>query len=597
MPSAAMTSTPTKLALRIAAPYAAISALWILGSDHAVNAFVTDTDTREWLSIYKGWAFVAVTATLLVLSLRTQFGHLAAAERERLAAVQAAQLSDDRFREIADTIGEVFWAASPDLATLHYLSPGVERVWGIARDEFYRTPARWFDAVVAEDRDRVAAAVADPVERLHADLEYRIRHRDGDVRWIHLRSYPQRDAAGAVIGICGVASDVTARRGLEAQLLRAQKLEAMGTLAGGVAHDFNNILTVILANGAMLRDGDADPEAAAEIVAAAERASGLTRQLLLFSRRQSLEPRDLDLGAVVAELTKMLRRLVGEDVTLTCVRGGDLPAIRADAGMLEQVVMNLVVNARDAMPRGGPITITTAPLTLDDTAAAARGGAARAGAWVTLVVADGGTGISADALPHIFEPFFTTKAVGQGTGLGLSTVYGIVAQHGGWIDVTTGPTGTTFTIALPPAAPAVRPGPSAPSSVDDLPRGTEQVLLVEDEEPVRRAVTGILRACGYQIHAAASGAEALEAWPALRAQIDLVITDVIMPGGMTGVELAARLTADRPDLALVFTSGYRAAGATDELPAGATFVPKPFDRARLATAVRRALDARAARAA
>ena len=216
---------------------------------------------------------------------------------------------------------------------------------------------------------------------------------------------------------------------------------------------------------------------------------------------------------------------------------------------------------------------------------------------MTLVVADGGTGISADALPHIFEPFFTTKAVGQGTGLGLSTVYGIVAQHGGWIDVTTGPTGTTFTIALPPAAPAVRPGPSAPSSVDDLPRGTEQVLLVEDEEPVRRAVTGILRACGYQIHAAASGAEALEAWPALRAQIDLVITDVIMPGGMTGVELAARLTADRPDLALVFTSGYRAAGATDELPAGATFVPKPFDRARLATAVRRALDARAARAA
>jgi PAS domain-containing protein len=204
MPSAAMTSTPTKLALRIAAPYAAISALWILGSDHAVNAFVTDTDTREWLSIYKGWAFVAVTATLLVLSLRTQFGHLAAAERERLAAVQAAQLSDDRFREIADTIGEVFWAASPDLATLRYLSPGVERVWGIARDEFYRTPARWFD------------------------LEYRIRRSDGQVRWIHDRAVPVRDADGRVEQLAGVAADVTRRRTLEEELSQAQKMEAVG---------------------------------------------------------------------------------------------------------------------------------------------------------------------------------------------------------------------------------------------------------------------------------------------------------------------------------------------------------------------------------
>ncbi len=390
------------------------------------------------------------------------------------------------------------------------------------------------------------------------------------------------------------AEDITERLNLEMQLRRSQKMESIGQLAAGVAHDFNNILTVIQGHSSLLLQGNGLEKTAhrslQHISVAAERAANLTRQLLLFSRKQLAQPKTVDLNVIIENVASMLRVLLGESITVDLKLADDLAAVDADEGMMEQVLVNLAVNSRDAMPRGGHLTISTMEREVDERYAR-RIREARAGHFVAFRVSDTGTGMTRETLAHIFEPFFTTKDVGKGTGLGLATVYGIVKQHHGWIEVDTKEgAGATFTILLPAIADrAEKPKPR--STPDELARGTETVLVVEDEEPLRNLVTEVLRQAGYKVFAAVTGADALEIWERQQHHIDLLFTDMMMPEGMSGRELAEKILADAPQLRIMFTSGYpMEAIAGDIGKTGHCFLQKPYSPATLANAVRECLD-------
>ena len=391
-----------------------------------------------------------------------------------------------------------------------------------------------------------------------------------------------------------VFDNITERKRLEAQLRQAQKMESVGRLAGGVAHDFNNLLTVILSGAALAKDGLSERDPARsdirEIEDAANRAAVLTRQLLAFARRQAAEPRALDLNAVTLAMDKMLRRLIGEDVELVTLLAEHLGAVWADPGHIEQVLVNLAVNARDAMPGGGKLTIETSNVTLDAESAARHVGMAP-GEYVLLAVSDSGYGMAPEILEHIFEPFFTTKELGGGTGLGLSTCYGIVKQSGGWIWAYSEPgQGTTFKIYLP----RIRAEAEAfsPASSAALRGGTETVLLVEDNAQVRDIALRSLRERGYRVLQAANGGEALRAAENQSEPIALLLTDVVMPQ-MGGSELVERVRALRPQIKVLYTSGYteHALVHREVLGPGIAFLPKPFDPAGLARKVREVLDA------
>lgn len=386
------------------------------------------------------------------------------------------------------------------------------------------------------------------------------------------------------------------RQQLEERLRQSQKMEAVGQLAGGVAHDFNNILTVIQGYCSLLLKGGKLPSETqplvAEIDSVTERAANLTRQLLAFSRRQVMLPRDLNLNGVVANTTKMLRRLLTEDITFQITYSPQPLFVHADAGMLEQVLMNLVVNARDAMPKGGQLIIETTAAEFDETAAAP----ARAGTFVHLRVSDTGCGIAKEILPHIYEPFFTTKDVGKGTGLGLATVYGIVQQHQGWIDVVSqADHGTTFHIYLPRLAEAEATPPEPRAAVAPL-DGTETILLVEDDVSLRTLVRNALSRLGYQVLEADGGTAALVLWREHHAKIDLLLTDLMMPGGMTGIALAQQILPEKPQLRILYMTGYSPEIVDKEkgtqLKEGVNFLPKPFAVEKLARTVRSCLDAR-----
>jgi CheY-like chemotaxis protein len=370
-------------------------------------------------------------------------------------------------------------------------------------------------------------------------------------------------------------------------------MEAVGQLAGGVAHDFNNLLSVILSYATFVGEVVQDAQARAdveEITKAATRAAGLTRQLLAFSRKQVLEPQVLELNRLASDLEKMLRRLIGEDVELVQRFASELGRVKADPGQLEQVIMNLVVNARDAMPEGGTLTIETANLQSDDEYVTSNV-TLQPGAYVVLTVSDTGSGMDETTQQRLFEPFFTTKEVGKGTGLGLSTVYGIVKQSGGSIgfDSQLG-IGTVFRVYLPRVkeATSVAPPPAEARSS----HGTETILVVEDDQAVRNIAARVLRGAGYQVLTAKDGQEALLVLETKANDIDLVLTDVVMPQ-MSGKQLAERLFAMRPDMPVVFMSGY-----TDNmierhgvLEPGTLLISKPFSAGELGTKVRAALDA------
>ncbi len=403
------------------------------------------------------------------------------------------------------------------------------------------------------------------------------------------RSEVRRRAAEEMI-----AEDEAERRRLEERLRQAQKMEAIGRLAGGVAHDFNNLLMVILGRSDVLKEliGADDPRYRHVdlIQKTAEEAASLTGQLLAFSRQQVLNPKVLNLNAVLGGMKTMLRRLLGEDIHLVTVPGESLGRVKADPGQLQQVLLNLAVNARDAMPHGGRLTLETANVELDEPAVRGQAGA-RPGAYVRLTVSDAGMGMDAATQARIFEPFFTTKAPGQGTGLGLSTVWGIVKQSGGYVSVESAPgRGATFTIDLPRVEAPVEPAEPSPMPVRS-PHGIETVLLVEDEDQVRDFTREILEGHGYTVLEAAHPGEALRLVADHAGSIHLLLTDVVMPG-MSGRHLADRLTALRPELKVLYMSGYTEDGIVHHgvIAAGRAFLQKPFRGDVLAREVRRVLD-------
>jgi signal transduction histidine kinase/ActR/RegA family two-component response regulator len=397
----------------------------------------------------------------------------------------------------------------------------------------------------------------------------------------------------AVAGCIGIAAD---HLNLEEQLRQSQKMESIGQLAAGVAHDFNNMLTIIQGHSsALLAKPSLPPEMLEPVQAvyfASERAAGLTRQLLMFSRKNIMQPKPLDVREVVGNMTKLLARLLGETIALEFQSPAELPSVEGDPGMIEQVVMNLAVNARDAMPDGGTLAITIEPMEID-AAHAERHPDARTGYFLRLRVADTGTGMDATTLGRIFEPFFTTKEVGKGTGLGLATVYGIVKQHSGWIEVSSEPgKGTSFDVFFPASGEIAAPAKIEAAPDAAVTGGDETILIVEDEEILREMAGGILKDCGYHLLEAATGIEALEVWRGRSGEIDLVLTDMVMPDGISGVDLAKRLLADRPDLKIIFTSGYTSTEINAELVSRsqARFLQKPYSHTTLARVVRDCLD-------
>jgi PAS domain S-box-containing protein len=388
--------------------------------------------------------------------------------------------------------------------------------------------------------------------------------------------------------------DITTQKRLEEQLRQSQKMEAIGQLAGGVAHDFNNILTVIHGHASLLTASgldDTGARSAQQITQAAERAAGLTRQLLTFSRRQLIQPKRLDMNKIVGKMTDMLGRILGEDVTLQLNYSTAPATVEADAGMMEQVLLNLAVNARDAMPRGGQLSIRITVADVNDDHLQ-RHPEARAGRFVCVSNTDTGTGIPPEILSRIFEPFFTTKEVGKGTGLGLATVYGILKQHKGWVEVESAVgKGATFRIYIPHAGEDQTQAEKSTTHII-VRGGTETILLVEDEKPVRELVARVLEKQGYHVLQAGAGAEAVEVWRSHKDKIHLLLTDLIMPGAMNGRELAEALWTERPELKVIFTSGYSAdiVGKDFKIESDLNFLQKPYHPQALALAVRRCLD-------
>jgi len=506
---------------------------------------------------------------------------------ERKRAERALRLTEERFRQIAESIHEVFWLTNPETGEVLYVSPAYEAIWGRPRESFNNR----VDAIHPEDRARVVSVSKTRPVRGEYEQEYRIVRPDGTIRWVRERASPVGDRDARVLLVAGVAEDITERRDLEAQLRQAHKMEGIGQLAAGVAHDFNNLLTVITGYSdlviASLAPGDPNREALQEIRKAGTSSAALTRQLLAFSRKQLLAPRVLALNDVVRDTTAMLRRVIGDDVRLVCVLDSGAGTVRVDPVQMEQVLLNLGANARDAMPRGGTLTIETKDVELDSAYAHANAGVSP-GPYVMLAMADSGAGISEETQRHLFEPFFTTKGPGQGSGLGLAVVHGFIKQSDGHVEVTsTEGVGTTFRIFLPRVQPVVGPpGSAAPAG----PRGTETILLVEDDQAVRALTRRVLERYGYTVLDTGDGHEALQMAASRDGPIHLLVTDVEMPR-MAGRVVAERLLTKRPATKVLYFSGY-----TDDSMVRHSishdmihFLQKPFSMEALALKVREAL--------
>jgi PAS domain S-box-containing protein len=441
--------------------------------------------------------------------------------------------------------------------------------------------------------------VADKVAYLysHPDDVSRDEIELVDGTFLDRYSSPVRDKAGKHYGRIWTFRDITERRKLEEQFRQAQKMEAIGQLASGVAHDFNNILAVIQMQSDLLKaEGFLSPtqlDLAKDIGEATQRAAALTRQLLLFSRKEILQPRDLDLNQSINNMTKMLRRILGEDIEMQFKFTMEPTFIHADAGMMDQVLMNLAVNSRDAIPKGGQLVIETSVVEFDESVRV-QSTQARPGSFVCLSVTDTGCGIAPENLPSIFEPFFTTKDVGKGTGLGLATVFGIVQQHQGWINVDSEVgRGTTFRIYLPRLAKmsGQKPEPTASAALQG---GIETILFVEDDVFLHASVAKSLQQLGYHVLDAANGDDALEIWKQHREEIQLVLTDMVMPGVINGKQLGEQLLKDNAKLKIIYASGYSAdvAGKDFPLEEGVNYLVKPFEMHKLAKTVRDSLDAK-----
>jgi PAS domain S-box-containing protein len=536
---------------------------------------------------------VEMAITTLANGVTACIGHDITARKK---AEQARVDAENKYRTLVEQVAAISYIAELGInGQWHYISPQVESITGYSQEEWLVNSGDWTRHIPQEDHSVIEAAEAASLRGERFQAEYRIVRKDGAVIWVS-------DTAVVVSGsyshpvMEGIIVDITERKLLENQLQQSRRMEAVGRLAGGIAHDFNNLLTIIkgYAELAVQRAG-IQPELRADvqqIESAAERASTLIRQLLAFSRRQVLQPKIIDLNAIVMGLDKLLGRLMGEHIEMVTRCGANVGHVKADPAQVEQVIMNLVVNARDAMPKGGRLTVETVNVDLD--AAYARDHVTvKPGPYVMLAVSDSGIGMSPETVAHIFEPFYTTKESGQGTGLGLSTVYGIVKQSGGYIWVYSEPgRGTTFKVYLPRVAEQVEAKPDA-VEIPAVGQGSETVLLVEDEEAVRELATKILSAKGYSVVAAKSAKEAEQLSEKYGGRIHLLLTDIIMPG-TSGRELARRITARHPRTRVLYMSGYTdnvlAQGGV--LEAGLSFLQKPFTPGALVQKVRDVLDSR-----
>ena len=460
-------------------------------------------------------------------------------------------------------------------------SPEACRIFGLPSGAIQTDADALWRTVHPDDRPAVASALDAVVGGQAAeDLDYRLVLPDGGTRTVHQRVEVTLDSQSRRRRLVSTVQDITEREYLQAQLRHAQKMEAVGRLAGGVAHDFNNLLCVIMGRGHLLTTKPGENAAVAhhaqEINKAAELAASLTRQLLAFSRRQVLQPKVLDLNAVVSDTGMMIQRLIGETIDLVIVPGSPLGRVKADPGRLAQILLNLVVNSRDAMPQGGRLTIETADVEMDQGFARQHPGA-RSGPYVRLTVSDTGSGMTAEIRAHMFEPFFTTKGPGEGTGLGLATVYGIVKQHDGYISVDSGPNlGTTFTIYLPRVEAATESGQERAIGTGPIQR-TATVLVVEDAPAVRALTRAVLEQNGYTVLDAGHGHEALRICERFEGPIHLLLTDVVMPE-MSGPKLADHVRAARPETKVLYMSGYPddSLGHHGALVPGAVLIQKPF---------------------
>jgi PAS domain S-box-containing protein len=506
---------------------------------------------------------------------------------EAQAAVVAQKESEERYRVLFEHNPQAMWVYDPRTLRFLAVNDAALRQYGYERPEIME-----MSVLALQPSEDTEAFRAEAAAGCGPGTTTTGRHRRHDGSLLDVEVTSRGIAYGEWQACLVLANDITERRRLEAQLRQSQKLEAIGQLAGGVAHDFNNILGVIMGYGQLLKQrlpaGDPLLKNAAEILAASDRGAALTRQLLAFSRKQVLQPRVLDLNLVVGDMDVMLRRLIGEQVRLLTSPQKDLGHVRADPGQMEQVLMNLAVNARDAMPLGGTLTVETGNVDLDVAYALAHHDA-QPGPHVMLAVSDTGHGIEPSALSHIFEPFFTTKEQGKGTGLGLATIYGIVKQSGGHVTVYSEiGHGTTFKVFLPRISEAL-PARAAAETAES-PAGTETVLLAEDEAGLRLLLHEVLEAAGYHVLTGATPEEAFARAEAYAGPIHLLITDVVMPGE-SGRRLAERLEAVRPDIQTIYMSGYThdAIGHHGLLETGTHFLQKPFTVEALLQKIREAL--------
>ncbi len=590
-----------------------------MGSTQSVRARMNKADRREWLL----WSSAVIITLLLTAGLASfvvpMLHHadvigeglqLAHAIRGLIGLVllfdiyvvyQQLQIyrirrklveSEELFRLITENAADMI-AVIDGKGRRLYNSPAYERLLGYTAEELHESSP--LEQIHPEDRPLVASATQEArCEGVGRRIEYRMRHKDGSWRILESTASSVHNQNGEVERLVIVNRDITSRKRLEEQFRQAQKMEAVGRLSGGIAHDFNNILGVIIGYSEILQErmvqSDALRPCVEEILQAGRRAASLTRQLLAFSRQQVLAPTVLDLNGVITDTEKMLRRVIGEDIELQTALERSLGHVKADQSQLEQVILNLAVNARDAMPTGGKLIISTENAELDEVSVRRYSYPVKPGSYVLLTVSDTGVGMSPETQAHIFEPFFTTKEKGKGTGLGLATVYGVVKQSDGYIEVQSElGQGTTFKIYLPridtPASSEVKN--SAPAT---LLTGHETILLVEDEDSLRNLTSGILVSLGYTVLTASNGAQAQAVSQSHPEKIHLLLTDVVMPN-MNGLALAGHLLTQRPELKVLYMSGYTGQRYGEGvLPEGSCFLAKPFSREGLATKVREALE-------